>query len=134
MKKSIIKTLSVLMALILVLCTFPLAAFAVVSETFFLARHVGYNCTGSGTLASHKATAKFNATVIPLEPSIHEDMCSCEVKITGYGTTGMITGSTTTYGTISASATYIPSGILKTALFEFSFTGADMGDYTLTIP
>lgn len=131
MKKSIIKTLSAFLVLVLVLSVLPMAAFASASETFFLTNCSGFRCTGSGLITSTQVNATFSATALP-NAAVQPDECySSVVHVEVYNSTGTKTGEVTSYGNIYTSATYVPTGVVHEIHCEFEFAGWNLGEYTL---
>ena len=131
MKKSMVKALSALFAVILLLSVLPIMAFATVNSTFFRTDCSGFRCTGNGSLSSTTASAVFNATAIPLEPVPPADHCSSEIQILTYNSAGEYMGAATSTGTTYATVTCTPSGIIAEAGYSFEFMGADLGVYLL---
>ena len=131
MKKSIIKTLSAFLVLLLVLSVLPMAAFASASETFFQTNCSGFRCTGSGLITSTRVNAYFSATALP-NAAVQPDECySSVVHVEVYNSTGTKTGETTSHGNTETSATYVYSGAVHEILCKFEFAGWNLGEYTL---
>lgn len=131
MKKSIIKTLSAFLVLVLVLSVLPMAAFASASETFFLTNCSGFRCTGSGLITETQVNAIFSATALP-NAAVQPDECySSTIYMKVYNSAGTKTVEITSYGNTYTSATYIPTDAVQKIVCKFEFAGWNLGEYTL---
>lgn len=117
---------------VLIVCMLPVMAFATASSTFFVVNSSGFRCTGSGTIVDNRGTATFNAVALPGSPVVPDENCPSEVWVLAYDSAGDLIGSTSSIGTRSNGATYMPRN--KTIAYTyntFEFMGVDLGGYIL---
>lgn len=123
------RVLSVLACLILS-ASLSIEAFASLSP-FFNTTTKGYNCTGTGHLFTSSATATLTATLNPDLPHIPSDECNATVGMAAYDGNGYIVALASDSGTTFATVTYAGSAPLSIVVCDFTFTGTELGLYTL---
>lgn len=104
-------------------------AFATTSRTFFTRNAAGYQCTGSGIVSDWSATAVFDAE--SLSKAIPPEYATCETWVLVFDSEGNHIGSSTTKGTLHASATYPSDTLIDHAYYSFEFSNLDLGGYLL---
>lgn len=129
MKKSMFRSVSAFLVLVIILSVLPVAAYA--ATTFFQRNWGGFSCTGSGTLSVNIATAHFHATALPNEPIIPDENCVSEIWIIALDSSGQSLGAVVKPGTTHADAELKTSATIYKAFTTFEFMNADLGTYSL---
>ena len=126
MKKSIFRSVSALLAVVMILSVLPVAAFA--ATNFFQRSVDGYTCVGSGAASASYATGTLRATANPSEPVTPG---VARVFVYAYDSSNELIGSRSGSGETYASAQCVPSGSYTTAKFVFTFNSTNLGTYYL---
>ncbi len=132
MKKSIVRTLAVLLTVVLVFSALSVTAFAATTRTFFTRSAGGYSCTGKGDVNDYMGRAIFNATPNPLQPVAPPDSCGCIVWVYTYNEYGTLLGATlNNEGTTSAIAVCTTTTKVHRIECTYTFNNIDLGIYEL---
>lgn len=132
MRKSVVKSWAVFLAVVLVFSALPVTAFAANTATFFTRSADGYSCTGKGVVDDYRGSAIFSATANPLEAVLPPDTCQCIVWVYAYNENGALLRATlNNEGTTSATAACTTTAKIHRIQCTYTFNYVDLGIYNL---